>query len=701
MLGDEKSVRYAFLNRLGFFSTSLIFSCFTVTIAVTLTIFLLLSSCALTKQGYEQLKEGQSTKPSVCIDETGNEYYPNRVLIGYSDVRKISQILNLLNGRLLLHIPEISVISVEITEDAKKAIQLLETEGIKNKYGIRYAEYVYVRKLVPFEIGPLQEVNRALVASKVSSYYSNYTGESLDLYLWGLRAIKVKDGWKAGYDGEGVIVAVLDTGVDGTHPDLEGQLVEGYRPLNDEIFPAGSDSSFGGAHGTHVAGTIAAKLDGKGIVGVAPRAKIMPVVLFDNGGWYVGDDYAAKGIVWAVNHGAKVLSNSWGGSGYSQTLKEAFDYALERGVVVVAAAGNSKSIQSYQYPANYPGVIQVGAVEFNGGNYIIADFSSGSPMISVCAPGVSIISTMPQKDSYGHEAKQSFAIPENGGYYGFMTGTSMATPHVSGLVALLLQKYPIAKPWQIRKMLEQNALDIETTGYDEKAGYGLIQANSVEDDLPSSGGLDYQLTVTDAYSSWRVPSVSVSLLGISSTGRNVRYFAKTNTEGIAKFIGIDSGRYDVIVSGPDTEENSNGLTRVAFRKAEERTVIFQADLVDNRNNAVRFSSSASLRLVNPPPAVVNSQIVFVDVTKLPTETGYEIAMNLEENFVDFSELSGRYLIKLRLPQKADTDILLSGTLTLNGVEIPVNGKITKNSTETYLSDDNGSYTWWTLFGKAE
>jgi len=78
--------------------------------------------------------------------------------------------------------------------------------------------------------------------------------------------------------------------------------------------------------------------------GVAPGAKIMPVVLFDNGGWYVGDDYAAKGIIWAVNNGANVLSNSWGGAGYSQTLKDAFDYALERGVVVVAAAGNSKSI---------------------------------------------------------------------------------------------------------------------------------------------------------------------------------------------------------------------------------------------------------------------------------------------------------------------------------------------------------------------
>jgi len=95
-------------------------------------------------------------------------------------------------------------------------------------------------------------------------------------------------------------------------------------------------------------------------------------------------------------------------------------------------------------------------VEFNGGDYIVADFSSGSPMISVCAPGVSIISTMPQEGSRGYD-RRSFVLAENNGYYGYMTGTSMATPHVSGLVALLLQKYPNAKPWQIRKMLEETA----------------------------------------------------------------------------------------------------------------------------------------------------------------------------------------------------------------------------------------------------
>ncbi|WP_372590623.1 S8 family serine peptidase [Fervidobacterium pennivorans subsp. carthaginiensis] len=669
--------------------------------SLSFTFSLLLLSLTSCLQQETHAQESLPLESTISVEQNGNEYYADRILIGYSDEEKINSILNLLNGKLVVHIPEIKVISVRI-ENAGETLQLLENEMVKRKYGIRYAEYVYVRKLVPFDITDItaraDEFETKGFVPKLSGY-TNYSGESLDLYLWGLRAIKIKDAWNNGYKGEGIIIAVLDTGVDGTHPDLQGQVVEGYRPSTDEILPEGIDSSFGGSHGTHVAGTIAAKSDGKGIAGVAPGAKIMPVVLFDNGGWYVGDDYAAKGIIWAVNNGANVLSNSWGGAGYSQTLKDAFDYALERGVVVVAAAGNSKSIQSYQYPANYPGVIQVSAVEFNGGDYIVADFSSGSPMISVCAPGVSIISTMPQEGSRGYD-RRSFVLAENNGYYGYMTGTSMATPHVSGLVALLLQKYPNAKPWQIRKMLEETAFDIGTEGYDEKAGFGLINASAVNKNLPVDGGLDYHITVTDAYGKWNIPSVSVSLIGVARNGRNVRYFAKTNAEGSAKFIGIDTGDYNVIVSGPDSKENSEGLMRIAHRKAEERTLTFHQTLNENKSDIVRFSSQAFLE-IDIPEVAVNPQIVFVDVTKLPTETGYEITKDLASNTVDFSELSGRYLIKLRLSQKAYESISVSGTLTINGTHISVGGKILKDATETYIYDNKGPYAWWTLFGKLE
>ncbi|MFN3327334.1 MAG: S8 family serine peptidase, partial [Fervidobacterium pennivorans] len=220
------------------------------------SLFLVLLSLSLTSCLHKEThaKENLPSESPISFEENGNEYYADRILIGYSDEEKINSILNLLNGKLVVHIPEIKVISVKV-ENVDKTLQLLGNELIRGKYGIRYAEYVYVRKLVPFEINtrPDNYETKKLVATL--SEYTNYSGESLDLYLWGLRAIKIKDTWSDGHRGEGVIVAVLDTGVDGTHPDLQGQVVEGYRPSTDEVLAEGTDSSFGGSHGTHVAGT--------------------------------------------------------------------------------------------------------------------------------------------------------------------------------------------------------------------------------------------------------------------------------------------------------------------------------------------------------------------------------------------------------------------------------------------------------------
>jgi len=653
---------------------------------------LFIQACAINAKNIKT----ENNHPQVAVSDDGKEYYADRILIGYVYSQKINEIARMIDGEVVVHIPEIKAVSIKIKTNIERALLILQSQGIKERYGIRYAEYVYVRNIVPYECCSSFGVSEPKKMFRGLNEYENYTGESLDFYLWGLRAIDVSSVWKSGYDGKGIVVAVLDTGVDGTHPDLQGQVIEGYRPTIDMILPAGTDSSYGGSHGTHVVGTIAAKKDGKGIVGVAPGAKIMPIVLFDNGGWYVGDDFAAKGIVWAVNHGAKVLSNSWGGAGYSQTLKDAIDYALENDVVVVAAAGNSKSIQSYQYPANYPGVIQVGAAEFNGGDYTVADFSSGSPAISVCAPGVAILSTMPQKGSFGYD-KRAFEYDDNAGYYGFMSGTSMATPHVSGLTALILQKFPNAKPWQVRKIIEMGSLDIDLPGPDEKSGYGLIQSNSLNKSFPNVGGVDYQVVITDAYGNWKIPSVFVSLVGTSETGRKMRYFAKTNAEGIAKLLGIDAGEYDVIIGGPDFVEETEGLIPIVNRRAEERQFAYHIFLNSEPATltVVKFSSQAKLELEE---SITNAQVVFVDITKLATEVGYETVLPLLGNSADFSKLSGRFKIEIRIPQPSTADLTIRGAVIMNGVRIPITGKISENTTETYISDGYPNL-WWTVFGK--
>jgi len=619
-------------------------------------------------------------------------YYENRIIVGYTSEESIKVITKLIDGKVVVHIPELKAISIETNQNVETIFRKIEKIGDLSIYGIRYVEPVYKRFIEPIKV---RFSDRIISKTTSVSTLQNYTGETLDFYLWGHRAIGTNEAWNKGFDGDSMIVAVLDTGVDGTHPDLQGQVTQGYRPKYSQILPENTDSSYGGSHGTHVAGIIAAKRDGKGIVGVAPKAKIMPIVIFDDGGWYVGDDYTAKGIVWAVDNGAKILSNSWGGWGYSQLLKDAFDYALERNVTVIVAAGNSTSSQTFQYPANYPGIIQVGAAEYNGGKIKTADFSSGSPMLTVSAPGRDILSTMPQKNSEGYD-KNSFVSEDNDGYYGFMSGTSMATPHVSGIVALLYQKYPEAKPWQIRMLLEKSAIDIDENGMDERSGYGLLQTSALDLNLPSNGGTNFSVLVTDAYGTWKLPSVFVSLIGKSHDGRNVRYFAKTNEDGVANFYHIASGNYNILIGGPDSVEKT-GLPNACYRKAEERQYETMISInSESENLSVRFSSKAILTLTNKPE---NLKILFEklsDSGKIQVEKEVNFSTN---DTYDFSSFSGKYRIKATIPQKATTNLMISGEIELNNIKIPISGVILKDATQTILSDKTSE--WWTVFGNVE
>ncbi len=663
-----------------------------IAIIFIVAIFFLLYSCTNKLNNSSNLNNISDTSKDTSSQE---DYFNDRLIVGYEDENKIPDILSLLDGEIILHIPELNAVSVKIKQNVENVINNLSKMGNISKYGIRYVELSHKRYLEPAYKSKEPEVSLSKELITVSYFeYANYTGESLDFYQWGHRVVGIKSAWAENLFGDNIVVAVLDTGVDGTNPDLQGQITEGYRPLYDFIVPPNSDSSYGGAHGTHVAGIIAAKLDGKGVVGVAPKAKIMPIVIFENGGWYIGDDYTAKGIIWAVNHGAKVLSNSWGGAGYSQILKDAFDYALEKGVTVVVAAGNSTSSQMFLYPANYPGIIQVGAAEFNGGNVKTAYFSNGSPMITIAAPGRNILSTMPQIGSKGYDS-DSFVCSENGGYYGFMSGTSMATPYVSGIVALLLQKYPNAKPWQIRKIIQSSALDIDEPGIDERSGYGVVQAEVVNGRLPAIGGTDFIVHTTDYFGSWDIQSVFVSLVGTSTDNRQVRYFAKTNKDGLAKFISIDRGVYNIFVGGPDSFESSKGLITQCLRKEEERQYDFKNyNLSDLNTLDVKLSSSAIITLESK---LANMKLVFQNMLKPSTDTtAYTYVDFSSTSSYDFSKLSGKYYIKAEINQPVMSDITLSGTIIINGSKIPIFGAITKGSTSTILRDRIGDY--WTVFG---
>jgi subtilisin family serine protease len=248
-----------------------------------------------------------------------------------------------------------------------------------------------------------------------------------------------------------VLIAVIDTGVDHTHEDLDDGRVR--TDMDKDYVNDDDDAMDDHGHGTHVAGTIAAEANnGIGVAGVMWQAEILPLKVLTSYGVGSSDDIAAA-IRYAADQDADVINMSLGDFFCSQTIAEAVNYAyFDQGVVIVAAAGNSGS--SISYPAKHPPIIAVGATDHDDER---AYFSSYGDALDVVAPGVGIWSTVP------------------GGYDTF-SGTSMASPHVAGVVGLLLAQRPDLTPGQVREILRQSADDLGEADFDRYYGYGRVNA---------------------------------------------------------------------------------------------------------------------------------------------------------------------------------------------------------------------------------
>lgn len=279
--------------------------------------------------------------------------------------------------------------------------------------------------------------------------------------MWGHKAIDVFGAWDYTRGDPRVVVAVVDTGIDLQHPDLKNQIV-GSRTFVPGTTSAADDNG----HGTHVAGVIAAESNNSvGVAGVAPACKLLGVKVLDAKGEGNTSDIVA-GLLFAADSGARVINLSLGGGAGSKALEEAVRYAHGKGSLVVAAMGNDgRNVQ--EYPAAYAGVLSVGATTRDGN---IADFSNFGSWISVAAPGDGVWSTMPMYESTLNETEGA------GVGYGFLSGTSMATPYVAGVAALVASLYPNMQPASIRAHIERSADNLGTPGFDGFFGNGQVNA---------------------------------------------------------------------------------------------------------------------------------------------------------------------------------------------------------------------------------
>ena len=303
---------------------------------------------------------------------------------------------------------------------------------------------------------------------------------------WATTKINAPLAWNAGFTGKGIKIAVIDSGIS-RHDYLN--IAGGISFVSGKNY---DEDDHG--HGTHVAGIIGAQNSRLGNHGVAPGAKLYAIKSMDSEGKGTLSSVIA-GIEWSIENNIDIINMSIGISTHSRVFEEVINKAYHNGVLVVAAAGNSgfSADGNVMYPAKYESVIAVSAIDHNNER---ASFSSTGAEVELTAPGLNILSTNSQND------------------FEFMSGTSMATPFVTGTLALYMEKYPYLSHQELRKLLQKNAIDIGAAGRDPLFGYGIVQAPQSAAE-PIGEPFETRLYVTESTDIYNSPSISTRASTIS------------------------------------------------------------------------------------------------------------------------------------------------------------------------------------------
>ncbi|MFS0783802.1 S8 family peptidase [Bacillus sp. 1P06AnD] len=293
---------------------------------------------------------------------------------------------------------------------------------------------------------------------------------------WGYSKLNMENRIPISSTGKGVKIAVIDSGIDTTHPDLK--VAGGVCVMNTAYEPNACANSYNdnNGHGTHVAGIIAAQDNEVGVLGVAPGASLYAVKALDSHGFGVTSSIMAA-MDWSIKNKMDIINLSLTTPDDDPAFRALIQKAYKEGILIVAAAGNysAETGLNVLYPAKYPEVISVSALGRNGN--LIATSARGKD-IELTAPGGDILSTLPLAQDDYDNAKDG---------YGMMSGTSMAAPFVTAMAALYKEKFPLMTNVEIRELLEKNAKDLGVAGRDSLYGYGLVQADT-------SGEADTEVT---------------------------------------------------------------------------------------------------------------------------------------------------------------------------------------------------------------
>ena len=449
-------------------------------IGIVLTAIMLISIFAvLVPSGGAKLIPDSSTSKSESglpedLKAISKEAVPGQVIVGFHDSVSIKgdfvrQLVENNGGTIIEEDDVLNCILVEVSPEVTTGF----TGAMDKERQVKYACPNYIVRIMYTPNDPL------------------YPDQ------WGPQAIKADLAWDTEKGNKSVKIAIVDTGIDYTHEDLSGNYVSGgYDWVNNDNDPMDDQG-----HGTHCAGIATAVMDNEiGIAGIAQVEVMAEKVLDEEGSGSNWD--VAEGIKHAANNGADVISLSLGGGFACPRLVEACEYAWDAGCIIVAASGNDNS--DVIYPAAFDTVIAVGAIDNTSAR---AWFSNYGPELELMAPGVNIISTVPD---FLNETSMS-TIPELPAGYDSWSGTSMATPHVAGAAALVWSNCPELTNQEVRDLLDYTADDLGDPGWDEYYGCGRVDAEeaiicdatcdiwiapeSFELEILENGVRDYTLTI--------------------------------------------------------------------------------------------------------------------------------------------------------------------------------------------------------------